>query len=279
MPGSAQAAFSLNSTISRVGPPGSSTNPFVLGSSPPPPSKRVPTKRTGPTRTVPATRAARDIGSLLGARVICAPPSAIAQASRQPYPPGILGDFRGAAAPRRDAAEVAQREAAEVERARREHVEARDAVSVAAARLAIPHVVITSGIRRRARRISLGMRDKRTVPLTPENVLVTDAVPPTVLTTRAHQTCGICLHTKSHPVSYLCGHSHCYRCIRVWLEKKFTCPTCRTVMNRAPHRNYIEEEGLALDHPNFVDTSVVDYNWDGLRFPQLAEVGPEFDSE
>ncbi|KAJ7015936.1 hypothetical protein C8F04DRAFT_1283749 [Mycena alexandri] len=276
MPGSAQGMLSLNSAASRVGPSGSSTNPFILGSSPPPPSKSVRAKRTGATRTVRSTGAARNVASLLGARVV-RPSSANPQGSHQPYLPGLLGGAHREATV--DTTEVARHEAAEAERARREHFEARDALSVDATRLTIPHVVITTGIRRRATPLSAGMRDKRDIPLTPENVLVTDAVPPTVLTPHAHQTCGICLHLKSHPVSYLCGHSHCYRCIRVWLEKKFTCPTCRTVMTRAPHRNYTEEEGLALDYPNLVDASVVDYNWDGLCFPQTKETGPEFDLE
>ncbi|KAJ7169413.1 hypothetical protein C8R46DRAFT_1033137 [Mycena filopes] len=158
-------------------------------------------------------------------------------AATQPYPPGLLGggSFRPLDAARE-----------------------RD-------RLPVPFVVI----RRRARsRQELGVRDKRRVPLNVDNVLLNDTPPPTVLTTRPHQTCGICLHLKSHPVSYLCGHSHCYRCIRVWLEKRFTCPTCRAVMYEKPHRNFIEEEGIAFDHPNVIDASAVNYNFDGLVFPQ-----------
>ena len=44
---------------------------------------------------------------------------------------------------------------------------------------------------------------------------------------------------------YACGHSHCYVCIRIWLEKKWTCPECVQVMNAPPFRHYAEEAGIA----------------------------------
>ncbi|KAJ7604863.1 hypothetical protein DFH06DRAFT_1348994 [Mycena polygramma] len=117
-----------------------------------------------------------------------------------------------------------------------------------------------------------GFCQERDEPLTDISLLRSDVHPPNMTTTRAHQACGICLHIKSHPVSYRCGHSHCYRCIRVWLEKKWTCPTCRAVMHVEPYRHYGEEDGILLDHPTFVDRSVVDYSWDGLRFPKAPKV-------
>ncbi|KAJ7483691.1 hypothetical protein B0H11DRAFT_1914574 [Mycena galericulata] len=47
------------------------------------------------------------------------------------------------------------------------------------------------------------------------------------------------------------------------------CPECRTVMNDTPCRNYSEEAGIILDHPEWHDRSRVDYSWEGLRFPKV----------
>ncbi|KAJ7454343.1 hypothetical protein B0H11DRAFT_2244998 [Mycena galericulata] len=72
----------------------------------------------------------------------------------------------------------------------------------------------------------------------------------------------------SHPVSYLCGHSHCYACIRVWLEKRWTCPECVTPMHRAPFRHYGEEAYIADAYPEWKDGSEVNYSFEGLVFPK-----------
>ncbi|KAJ7916473.1 hypothetical protein B0H13DRAFT_2323262 [Mycena leptocephala] len=165
------------------------------------------------------------------------PPSTIRQDARltrsqnraatsQPYPPGLLGD-----ATQRDALR---------RRARRE---ARDLEDHAAFRVfAIPTVVInTSSARTRVRAPQPpdpGWHKERDEPLTVESVLLTQLSPPAMTTDHAHQTCRICLQIKSHPVAYRCGHSHCYRCIRVWLEDKWTCPVCRATMHMAPCRHY-----------------------------------------
>ncbi|KAJ7506692.1 hypothetical protein B0H11DRAFT_2219375 [Mycena galericulata] len=114
----------------------------------------------------------------------------------------------------------------------------------------------------------LGWREPRDEELTRTDLLVNGVAPTPRETNRSHQRCGICLHVKSHPVSYTCGHSHCYVCIRLWLEQRWVCPTCVTVMNIPPHRNYEEEAGIALDFPDWVDESVVEYSWEGLRFPR-----------
>ncbi|KAJ7025049.1 hypothetical protein C8F04DRAFT_1301189 [Mycena alexandri] len=146
---------------------------------------------------------------------------------------------------------------------------------MAAARRRVP-IVAVPRIRRRQSVAPAppapGWRQPRKVPLTVDSVLLSDIKPPTMTTLRSHQSCGICLHIKSHPVSYRCGHSHCYRCIRVWLESQWTCPTCRTTMTEEPFRHYAEEEGLAADHPSFRDRSCVDYKWTGLRFPSVFEL-------
>ncbi|KAJ6523684.1 hypothetical protein DFH09DRAFT_1096563 [Mycena vulgaris] len=117
-----------------------------------------------------------------------------------------------------------------------------------------------------------GSRKKRDLPLTHEDLWLNgigppeDAAPTTIC---SHHQCPICLDVKSHPVSYQCGHSHCYVCIRLWLEQHWTCPVCVTTMTGAPFRNYVEEAGLEADFPNRMDTSIVAYSWDGLVFPRL----------
>ncbi|KAJ7429109.1 hypothetical protein B0H11DRAFT_2266965 [Mycena galericulata] len=142
-----------------------------------------------------------------------------------------------------------------------------------------------SGIRIRPNRAGtpldpLGWRAPREEDLTRDDLLLNGVAPTPRETTRSHQRCGICLNVKSHPVSYTCGHSHCYCCIRLWLEQRWVCPTCVTVMNMPPHRNYEEEAGIALDYPDWVDQSVVDYSWDGLRFPKRRMIiAPDSDEE
>ncbi|KAJ7017502.1 hypothetical protein C8F04DRAFT_1279282 [Mycena alexandri] len=115
-----------------------------------------------------------------------------------------------------------------------------------------------------------GSRDVRDIPLTEDTLYMGPERPAPLQTDRAHQTCSLCLQVKSHPVSYLCGHSHCYVCIRLHLETEWRCPIrdCRTLMRRAPYRHHPEEEGIALDFPDRDDRSTVTYNWDGLTFPR-----------
>ncbi|KAJ7512303.1 hypothetical protein B0H11DRAFT_2214107 [Mycena galericulata] len=112
-----------------------------------------------------------------------------------------------------------------------------------------------------------GRRTEREEPLTREQLWVNGAGPPDLTTTLDHRECSVCHQVKSHPVSYECGHSHCYVCVRVWLEHQWTCPLCTQVMWAPPFRNYVEEAGLAYDFPDWVDTSIVTYSWDGLTFP------------
>ncbi|KAJ7152742.1 hypothetical protein C8R43DRAFT_1127192 [Mycena crocata] len=88
------------------------------------------------------------------------------------------------------------------------------------------------------------------------------------LPVKGHHKCGICHMVRSHPVTYACGHSHCYVCIRLWLERQWTCPECVTPMYRAPFRVFFEEATLAEAYPEWKDRSVVKYSWDGLRFPE-----------
>ncbi|KAJ7490094.1 hypothetical protein B0H11DRAFT_2229611 [Mycena galericulata] len=252
--------------------PGSAANPLMLPPTPARQTRSSTGQSQSPTpyvvRTVASTRAARvAAGEFALTRPsapvpLRAPPSTIPRSARptagergQPYPPGLLGDTSA-----RDAA-TRQRNRARI-----------DAES-AAYRAAHPSVVIPRA-RPRLRPAGLpkasdGSRIEREEPLTLESLLSNGVGPPIRSTMREHQKCSICLHIKSHPVAYRCGHSHCYRCIRLWLETNWTCPECRTVMNEAPCRNYSEEAGILLDHPEWHDRSRVDYSWEGLRFPKV----------
>ncbi|KAJ7824740.1 hypothetical protein B0H14DRAFT_2597017 [Mycena olivaceomarginata] len=108
--------------------------------------------------------------------------------------------------------------------------------------------------------LETGARVLRTYLLT-EDELYKGPERPTPLTSdRSHQVCSICLHVKSHPVSgvlgsYRCGHSHCYVCIRRWLQLDWRCPVCKTVMCEALFRHYGEQDGLAVDFPGWKNTS------------------------
>ncbi|KAJ7456843.1 hypothetical protein B0H11DRAFT_2243723 [Mycena galericulata] len=255
---------------STAGPPrtpGSAANPLVLHSSPlrqTRASTRQSPNQTSAARTVASTRSARIAAAStpIPLRINRGPPSSIplslgsnSGVRGQPYPPGILGDLEARTA------------------ATRERNRARIDAESAAFRAAHPNVVIPR-TRTRLRpagqpKASDGARTEREDPLTLESLLANGIAPPARSTTREHQKCSICLHIKSHPVSYRCGHSHCYRCIRLWLETHWTCPECRTVMNEAPCRNYSEEAGILLDHPDWHDRSRVDYSWEGLRFPKV----------
>ncbi|KAJ7016275.1 hypothetical protein C8F04DRAFT_1282012 [Mycena alexandri] len=117
-----------------------------------------------------------------------------------------------------------------------------------------------------------GYREPRTTALTREDLYAEGRLPPALAPTRPSQRCSLCTGVKSHPVSYLCGHSHCYACIRLWLDLSWLCPvsTCRALITREPHRHFAEEQALAEAFPNWVDTTAVAYCWDGLTFPKVA---------
>ncbi|KAJ7350496.1 hypothetical protein DFH08DRAFT_958163 [Mycena albidolilacea] len=105
-------------------------------------------------------------------------------------------------------------------------------------------------------------------PLTAEALYIDDARPPVIATPKPHHVCGICFGIKSHPVSYLCGHSHCFVCIRVWLERQWSCPDCAQKMRMAPFRHYGEESSITWDYPFWTDDSRVSYSYEGLIFPR-----------
>ncbi|KAJ7164847.1 hypothetical protein C8R43DRAFT_1122727 [Mycena crocata] len=122
----------------------------------------------------------------------------------------------------------------------------------------LPEVVIQ-------RVFSAWKRPAQPAILTCDELWLTQDRPLDLEAVRPQHQCTICLNVKSHPVSYVCGHSYCYVCIRVWLEDNGTCPTCRATMLTHPfvHRGEVDE--LASTYP--ADPSKIDYNWDGLTFP------------
>ncbi|KAJ7699120.1 hypothetical protein B0H16DRAFT_1749490 [Mycena metata] len=91
----------------------------------------------------------------------------------------------------------------------------RDALGISSA-----NTTVRSAIKRD--RLHRGSRVIRDVPLTEDDLYLSADRPPTLKTDRAHQTCSICLNVKAHPVAYLCGHSHCYVCIRIHLEEDWS---------------------------------------------------------
>ncbi|KAJ7642649.1 hypothetical protein DFH06DRAFT_1137197 [Mycena polygramma] len=124
----------------------------------------------------------------------------------------------------------------------------------------------------------IGFRRLRTEPLTYADLWIGGVGPPEQDAIEGYQKCTICHFAKSHPVSYLCGHSHCYACIRMWLERKWTCPDCVRPMFVAPFRQYAEEAALARAFSNWNDTSVVDYSFESLIFPKEPRVAyPDLD--
>ncbi|KAJ7042213.1 hypothetical protein C8F04DRAFT_1176384 [Mycena alexandri] len=118
-----------------------------------------------------------------------------------------------------------------------------------------------------------GYREPRTTALTREDLYDEGRLPAALAFSRPSQRCSLCAAVKCHPVSYLCGHSHCYACIRLWLDRDWRCPvsTCRALITREPHRHFAEEQALAEAFPNWVDATSVAYSWDGLTFPKAAE--------
>ncbi|KAJ7710208.1 hypothetical protein B0H16DRAFT_1745593 [Mycena metata] len=137
----------------------------------------------------------------------------------------------------------------------------------------VASMAATRLVRRQPARV--GQRLLQVPPLTPEALWDTAERPPNYDVQLPHHACGICKSVKAHPVSYVCGHSHCYPCIRVWLEHNWGCPVCRKTMLRAPFRHFAEEDGLAAAYPGWGETTKVNYSWRGLKFPRGTVIAPE----
>ncbi|KAJ6460673.1 hypothetical protein C8R47DRAFT_1226173 [Mycena vitilis] len=112
------------------------------------------------------------------------------------------------------------------------------------------------------------VRETREHELAVEDLWI-GAAPPYIAPVNDVYTCAICLQVMSHPVFNLCGHGHCYCCMRVWLEQQWECPECRAIVTRAPFRIYPVETHIQKTYGDW-DTSEVEYSWYGLVFPVLA---------
>lgn len=45
---------------------------------------------------------------------------------------------------------------------------------------------------------------------------------------KINRECAICLNDKiENPRKLSCGHYYCLDCLKIWMEKKNTCPLCR----------------------------------------------------
>ncbi|KAJ7093757.1 hypothetical protein C8R44DRAFT_890661 [Mycena epipterygia] len=129
-----------------------------------------------------------------------------------------------------------------------------------------------SGIGSKNSSVGGGSRAIRERNLAAEDLWVNQVGPKEdILPSKAHHKCSVCHLVKSHPVSYVCGHSHCYMCVRLHLESDWGCPKCARVMYQAPFRQYAEEDALVAEYPERRDGSIVEYKWDGLVFPKRPE--------
>ncbi|KAJ7075036.1 hypothetical protein B0H15DRAFT_956852 [Mycena belliarum] len=113
-----------------------------------------------------------------------------------------------------------------------------------------------------------GFRVPRKNPLREEDLYEEGIVPSPQDALDPDLTCTICLNAKAHSVIYACQHSHCYACIRIWLERQWTCPLCKKPMRRAPRPNVAEQQTITGLFPDWAASTRVSYSWDGLTFPR-----------
>ncbi|KAJ7178666.1 hypothetical protein C8R43DRAFT_1118038 [Mycena crocata] len=95
----------------------------------------------------------------------------------------------------------------------------------------------------------VGWRENCETPLTEADLYLTDARPPPVDDFKYYQRCSICSGVKRHPVTLMCGHSYCYVCLRLWLERSWECPECRAIIRRKPLVHWSEAHSLEEEHP------------------------------
>ncbi|KAJ7126724.1 hypothetical protein C8R44DRAFT_873852 [Mycena epipterygia] len=114
-----------------------------------------------------------------------------------------------------------------------------------------------------------GRRAPRFSPLAERDLYVNGVTPAALQSNNPDLACAVCLDVLAHPVLTACGHGYCYACIRMWLERAWTCPLCKRVMEHAPVRDSVQEAVIAQEFPDRVDSSVL-YLWDGLEFPQRS---------
>ncbi|KAK7050148.1 hypothetical protein R3P38DRAFT_3173221 [Favolaschia claudopus] len=105
--------------------------------------------------------------------------------------------------------------------------------------------------------------------LTADALYVTVHHRPPITAPRNGHKCQICQLVKSHPVLAGCGHSYCFVCIRLRLEREWACPypDCGRIMRSAPTRDWASADAIKADYVARVDLSRVSYSWEGLEFP------------
>ncbi|KAJ7666198.1 hypothetical protein DFH06DRAFT_1323328 [Mycena polygramma] len=135
-----------------------------------------------------------------------------------------------------------------------------------------PRGITTSSAGTRVHRCvadTLGTRAEREEPLTHDNLYLDDARPPPLEPgpDPAH-SCGICLGVNSHPARTRCGHTYCFICLRMALERDWRCPECRQTIHKAPVPDVNMAQLIAVHYPRWVDASRVTFTFDGLLFPQ-----------
>ncbi|KAJ7075465.1 hypothetical protein B0H15DRAFT_956466 [Mycena belliarum] len=100
-----------------------------------------------------------------------------------------------------------------------------------------------------------GFRTPREIPLLEDDLYEGGIIPGPQQNTDPDLTCTICLNTKAHPVKYVCTHSHCYACIRLWLQRQWTCPLCQQLIKHAPRRDYPQEQAIAALYPAWANST------------------------
>ncbi|KAJ6490869.1 hypothetical protein C8R45DRAFT_1096416 [Mycena sanguinolenta] len=113
-----------------------------------------------------------------------------------------------------------------------------------------------------------GRRWLRDRPLTHDDLYLDAERPAGNVEPKDYHLCAICKAMLLHPVSTHCGHTFCFVCIRMWLEKEWTCPECVTTLVSVPCRHWGTGQALASEYPTRVDNSRVKMSWIGLDFPQ-----------
>ncbi|KAJ7813610.1 hypothetical protein B0H14DRAFT_2604749 [Mycena olivaceomarginata] len=109
-------------------------------------------------------------------------------------------------------------------------------------------------------------------PLTLNNLYLDECRPPSISTPPLIYTCSLCFNLQSHPVSYKCGHAHCYVCIRLSLETTWDCPTCHKPINASPLPEYELEAAINKRFSGW-DENKIECRWDGLVFPRANYTG------
>ncbi|KAK7018313.1 hypothetical protein R3P38DRAFT_2784140 [Favolaschia claudopus] len=100
-----------------------------------------------------------------------------------------------------------------------------------------------------------GERVGRAFPLRVEDLYIGyPKSAPVVAPRRASHQCPICRQLLSHPVILGCRDVVCYVCIRVYLEHKWDCPVCRTIVTDDPIIADSREREIEAEYGTWDDT-------------------------